>query len=300
MSMVTSEALRSAEHFIWRNARLIDRHRFAFHFRSGPAGPVRSALESYRNVDGGYGNGLEPDLRGHGSQPLAAATALGYLDELGPIPRDVGADLCRYLTSVTHANGGVPCVLPSARHTEAAPWWREGADHSGALYPTATIVGLLHRHHLCHAWRDRATAFCWTRIGALRWTEPDQAIAVCTFLQHVPDRPRAEAEFTRLAPAIRAGIATDPAATGHVHKPLDLAPQPGHIARRLFTDDEIAAHLDALVADQRPDGGWDITWPAWAEAARNEWRGILTVHRLLTLRAYGRIAEEVPAPLRVG
>ncbi|MUL40777.1 prenyltransferase [Streptomonospora sp. PA3] len=297
---MTPEALRSAEHFISRNARLIDRHRFAYHFRSGPPAPIRSVLDSYRNVDGGFGNGLEPDLRGHGSQPLAVVVALRYLDELGHVPDDVAEGVCRYLTSIARDSAGVPPVLPTVRHTEAAPQWRERSDFGGALDPTATLVGLMHRHRICHAWRDRATAFCWSRIAALHWTDPDEAIAVCTFLQHVPDRRRAHAEFERLRPAIRAVIETDPDAGGHVHKPLDLASHPDHIARRLFTDEEISAHLDALCRRRLDDGGWDITWDSWAVSAHNEWRGILTVRHLKTLRDYGRLSADVPAPLRIG
>ncbi|GAB3461349.1 hypothetical protein GCM10027570_47180 [Streptomonospora sediminis] len=300
MTSVTPEALRSAEHFISRNARLIDRHRFAYHFRNGPPGPIRSALESYRNLDGGYGNGLEPDLRGHGSQPAAVVMALRYLEELGPIPGDIAEGIGRYLTSVTHDNGGVPPVLPTVRHTEAAPRWREADDFSGALNPTAALVGLMHRRRVCHAWRDRATAYCWTRIGALRWTKPEEAIAVCTFLEHVSDRKRAEAEFERLTPAIRAVIETDPEARGHVHKPLDLAFRPDHIARRLFTESEISANLDALTEQQRDDGGWDINWDSWAGSARNEWRGMRTVANLKILRDYGRLAADVPATARTG
>ncbi|CAM3976178.1 hypothetical protein GCM10009799_13810 [Nocardiopsis rhodophaea] len=295
------EDLRAAEHFIARTARLIDRHRFAFHFSSGPAAPILSALESYRNIDGGYGNGLDPDLRGHGSQPIAVETALRYLDELGPIQRDTAADICKYLTLVTHDNGGVPSVLPSVRYTEAAPWWRETDDFTGELAPTASIVGILHKHHDPHPWRDRATSFCWTRIVGLNWTDPIEAMAICTFLQNAPNRRRAEEQLERLTPMIRAVIELDPDASGHlhVHTPLDLAPSPDHIARRLFTDAEIDKHLDALQSQQADDGGWPINWESWAETATNEWRGIITIQRLLTLRAYGRIDSSVPAPLRV-
>ncbi|MFD0775868.1 prenyltransferase [Streptomonospora algeriensis] len=291
---MTPEALRSAEHFVSRDARLIDRHRFAYHFRAGSDRPIRSALDSYRNLDGGFGNGLEPDLRGHGSQPAAVVLALRYLDELGPVPGDIAEGIGRYLTSITRDSGGVPPVLPTARHTVAAPWWREHSDFGGALNPTASLVGLLHRHRICTAWRDRATAFCWPRIAALRWTTPEEAVAVCTFLQHVPDRRRAEEEFDRLSPAFRAVIETDPDAAGHVHRPLDLASRPDHIARRLFTEEEIAAALDGLLQRRRDDGGWDITWQGWAASAAHEWRGMLTVQHLKTLRDYGRLAADVP------
>ncbi|WP_046471661.1 hypothetical protein [Allosalinactinospora lopnorensis] len=279
-----------------RNARLIDRHRFAYHFQSGPAQPIYSVLDAYRNIDGGYGNGLAPDIRGHGSQPVAVETALRYLDELGTIPKPIVSSTCRYLTRVTDSDGGVPCVLPTVRHTEAAPWWRERTDFSSALRPTAAITGLLHKHHISHPWRDRATAFCWTRLRALHWTDPYEAIAVCTFLQYAPNRPRARAEFDRIAPMILAAIETDPHATGHVHKPLDIAPHPDHIARSLFTEADIEKHLDALQEAQEDDGGWPAPWESWTESSIPEWRGIVTLRNLLVLRAYNRLSGYTAHP----
>jgi hypothetical protein len=44
----------------------------------------------------------------------------------------------------------------------------------------------------------------------------------------------------------------DPAATGEVHGPLDFAPTPDTVARRLFSDEVIEAHLDHLLAGQLP------------------------------------------------
>ncbi|MBB4931034.1 hypothetical protein F4561_001854 [Lipingzhangella halophila] len=289
MTTNSPEALHAAEHFVMRNARLIDRHRFAFHFQSGPAHPIRTVLDAYRNVDGGYGNGLEPDLRGHGSQPVAAEVALRYLDEIGTMPTPILDGICTYLTSVSDDDGGVPCVLPSARHTEAAPWWREYSDFSGGLNPTAAIAGLLHKHHISHPWRDHATAFCWSRVSSMRWTDPYEAMAVCTFLQHAANQQRARQEIDRIAPMITAVIESDPAATGHVHKPLDLVTSPDHIARRLFADSEIEEHLDALEQEQQDDGGWPLSWQNWTESTTPEWRGIVTLRRLLTLRAHGRL-----------
>ncbi len=296
MTTVKSNALHTAEHFISRSARLLDRHRFAHLFTGGPAEPVRTVLEAYRNVDGGYGNGLYPDLRGHGSQPLAVKYALRYHDELGPITEELARTTTTYLTAVGHPNGGVPPVTPAALHTEASPHWRTlAADHpAGALRPTAAIVALLHKHHTPSSWRDRATAFCWTRIDALHWTDPDEAQAVCAFLEHAPDRDRAETALARLTPMIRAVIETDPERPGTVRRPLDLAPHPRSLARRLFSDDEIQGNLDLLEAAQRPDGGWDTVREHWTATATEEWRGMTTIRRLLTLQAYGRLTTGAP------
>ncbi|KUP98567.1 prenyltransferase [Thermobifida cellulosilytica] len=290
------DTLHAAEHFVARNARLLDRYRYAHHFQSEPPHAARAVLDAHRNVDGGYGNALDPELRGHGSQPLATALALRLLDELGALPADTARAACRYLTSVTRPDGGVPPVLPAVRHTEAAPWWREHRDFASALNPTATIAGLLHKHRVTDPWRDRASAFCWSRISALNWTDPEEADAVCTFLQYAPDQERARAELARLAPMIRAVVPLDPAAQGRAHTPLDLARRPDDLARTLFTDAEIDAHLDALQAAQQPDGGWPLRRP-WAAGPDAERRGALTVSRLLTLRAYGRLPQPAPRML---
>ncbi|GLU45913.1 hypothetical protein Nans01_02640 [Nocardiopsis ansamitocini] len=286
-----------AEHYIARNARLIDRYRFAYLFQNGPAEPVRAALDTYRNVDGGYGNALEPDLRGHASQPLAAATALSVLDELGPLPRDVLPGLLRYLTSVSRPDGGLPPVLPGVRHSDAAPWWRELTDHSSALDPTAFIVALLHKHHAPSRWRDHATAFCWTRIAALRWIRPEQAVAVCTFLEHVSDRERAQTELRRLAPMLLRTVTMTPG-TFRGPTPLDLAPTPRHIIRPLFADTLIRAHLDALQAAQALDGGWPAEHIAWCPGAHAAQRDLATLRALTALRDNGRLGGSTPVRQR--
>ena len=81
----------AAENFVWSAARLVDRHRYALLFAEGPAQPVIDALRGYRNPDGGFGHGLEPDLRSPGSQP---APTLYALEILG---RPLEGELCLVL-----------------------------------------------------------------------------------------------------------------------------------------------------------------------------------------------------------
>jgi hypothetical protein len=57
----------------------------------------------------------------------------------------------------------------------------------------------------------------------------------------------------------------------------------------LFDEDTIERHLDALVDAQRQDGSWSFDWLAWTPVVQHEWNGFVTVARLLTLRAYGRL-----------
>jgi hypothetical protein len=104
----------------------------------------------------------------------------------------------------------------------------------------------------------------------------------------VPDRGRAKEALERVGPLVSSTAALDPAAEGEVHTPLDFAPNPDSIARRLFDDATIEAHLDHLAAAQAEDGGWTFNWLAWSPVAASEWRGSRTVDALRTLRANGR------------
>lgn len=284
-----TNTLPRAADFIWRNARLLDRQRFRCLFQEGDRQAVLAALSAYQNPDGGFGNALEPDLRGPDSQPVPAEMALRILAEIGG-DATIAARLGDWLLTVTTPEGGVPFVLPSVRRHPAAPWWQASDNPPASINPTGAIAGLLYRLGTRHQWLEAATAYCWRALDTLQPEMHDVAAAV-TFLEHVPDRERAGRAFeTAGRHLLDAGlVALDPADTSYAKKPLDWAPTPDSLCRHLFTDDVIAAHLDALAAAQAPDGGWTIAWPPVSAACELEWRGALTVDALKTLRAYGRL-----------
>lgn len=300
MQQLTTAALHAAKEFVYGNARLIDRHRYAFHFTGGDADAVLAALSPYQNPDGGFGNALEPDLRGAGSQPQPVEVAFHILDEIDRFDAPQVRAACDYLTSIDTGEGGVPFVLPSARDTLCAWWWRMGAEASdtppASLNPTAALAGMLAAHAVDHPWTARAVRFCWDRLDAIADAGTDlppyDARAVLTFLDGVPDRDRAAKTATRLRGALLSGVTLDPHADGHVHLPLDFAPRPGTLAAGLFDDATLSAHLDHLIASQRDDGGWTVNFESWTPATGPEWRGAVTVDRLLTLRAYGRFPSD--------
>jgi hypothetical protein len=91
-------------------------------------GAVRSfgaarASDAYRNPDGGYGWGLEPDLRSRESQPAAAAHAFEVFEEIAPATAPQAAALRDWLDSVTLPDGGLPFALPLGSTTGSAPFW---------------------------------------------------------------------------------------------------------------------------------------------------------------------------------
>jgi hypothetical protein len=293
----------AAEQFMAGHARVLDRRRFERLFGGGDAGPVRDAVAAYRNPDGGFGHGLEPDGRAPGSQPPAVELALRILDETGAWDDGLVAGACRWLRATAPAEGGAAFADPGIEAWPHAPWWVPEEGRPASLVTTGLIAGTLYRRQVSDPWLDRATVVMWSRIRRL----PDrdgstgglaggvaggyEMFGVLRFLQHVPDRARARDAFGRAGPLIleRDLAALDPDAPGEVHSPLDFAPEPESLARSLFDEATIKAHLDHLAGAQREDGGWTVSWPAWSPAAEQDWRGSATVDALRVLRANGRL-----------
>jgi hypothetical protein len=290
MACMSSPDIDAAGQFLAADGRVLDRRRFGRLFAGGDAGPVRDAVAAYRNPDGGFGHALEPDGRSPGAQPLAIEFALRTLDEADAWDTGLAEGACRWLDDHAPAEGGAVFVDPSIEGWPHAPWWIPVDGHPASLITTGLLAATLHAREVRHPWLDRATDLLWTRIGDLTTTGPYDMRAVLRFLDHVPDQKRAQEAADRLGPMIfDQGLVTlEPGAPGEIHTPLDFAPRPGSLARRLFDKPVIEANLDHLAAAQRDDGGWMFNWQAWSPAAEREWRGAVTVDALSLLRANGR------------
>jgi hypothetical protein len=107
-----SDQLTAARSFMAGHARLLDRRRFELLFDGADVEPVLAALSAYRNADGGYGHGLEPDLRAPESQPAAAFHAFEVFADLAPVTAPEAVELCDWLDAVALPDGGLPFALP--------------------------------------------------------------------------------------------------------------------------------------------------------------------------------------------
>lgn len=289
--------LAAAADFLAGNARLLDRRRFDLLFDGGGVEPVLAALDPYRNADGGYGWGLEPDLRSRTSQPGGALHAFEVFADVAPVTSGRAAELCDWLASVALPDGGLPFALPVPDPAACAPFWA-GADSSrSSLQITAIVAVAAYRVAevdpavAAHPWLARATAFCLAAIEALGPSPHAMELAFAVQLL--------DAASARLPPAaellerVRAHVPADGllhvagGADDEFMRPLDFAPSPGGPARSLFAPQVIEAELERLAAEQQPDGGWPVSFDSYSPAATLEWRGHRTVQALLQLRADG-------------
>ncbi len=284
--------LDAAAQFVHNNGRLLERRQFEHAFVAPDPEGVRRAIDAYVNPDGGFG-ALEPDVRSPASQPSAVVYAFEVLDDLGIAADDpVARGALDWVATIAGDDGGIPFVTYDAASHPHAPWWTPTEDPPASLLMTAGLAAMSHRLGLHdHPWVVKATDFVWTRIGEVQLSDPYTFRYVVRFLDAVPDRDRADAEVAALAERMPDDgiLKVEAGVEGETMSALEVAPRPGHVGTRLFPQALVERQLDELAAEQKDDGGWDFTWARWNPAAAFEWRGVMTLQALTTLRAYGRL-----------
>ncbi len=278
--------LDAARRFLYDDARLLERHLASTLLDGAPAEPVLRALRAYRNDDGGWGHALEPDLRGPDSQVSSAMSALDVLAQVGANDDPLVAETADWLQSVSLPDGSVPHVLPSASAFPRAPWMEP--NDSGFL--TYRIAAHLWSLGADHPWLGPATEWCWKQIET-RELVGYEAVFALSFLDAVPEPTRAAEAVGRFRAILRpdGSIPIPGGVDGEQITALQLSPRPDAPSRALFSDDRIKAGLDALEAEQLDDGGWDFDFLHWSPGQSVEWRGIVTLAALDTLRTHGRL-----------
>ncbi|WP_116452041.1 hypothetical protein [Blastococcus litoris] len=289
--------LAAAADFLAGSARVLDRRRFDLLFGDGGPEAVLAAVDGYRNPDGGYGWGLEPDLRSRTSQPGGALHALEVFADVAPLVSTRAVQLCDWLDAVTLPDGGLPFALPIPDPAACAPFWSGADSGTSSLQITAVVAAVAHRVAAAdpavagHPWLERATGYC---LRAVRDLDDEPHAMVLAFAAQLLDAAAPSVpEAGTLVDALRPHVPEDGllhvtgGADDEFMRPLDLAPLPGGPARTLFADGVVEAELERLAAGQQPDGGWAVDFASYSPAAALEWRGHRTVQALVLLRANG-------------
>jgi hypothetical protein len=290
--------LPAAGAFVATHGRVLDRRRLERVADGTDPAAVLAALDGYRNPDGGYGWGLEPDLRSSESQPVGAMHAFEVLAEVAPATTPRAVELCDWLATETLPDGGLPFVLPIADRSGNSPVWTEPDEHVSSLQITAQVAANAHlvgRHHpgvAGHPWLAGATEWCLAAIGDLD-TEPHayELLFAIRFLDAVAeDEPEATRLLEGLGERLPADgvVAVQGGVEGEALRPLDFAPRPDGPARRLFAEGVIADELRRLAGEQQADGGWTVSFESASPAGAMEWRGYMTVQAVTLLRTGDR------------
>jgi hypothetical protein len=290
--------LAAAGTFMTTHARLLDRRRFGLLVGQNAPGDVLAAVDGYRNPDGGYGSGLEPDLRSPESQPGGALHAFEAFAEAAPLTTPHAVALCDWLASVSLPDGGLPFGLPVTDPAGCAPFWAEADASVSSLHITSAVTAMAHhvaRHDSAvarHPWLDTATTYCLTAIESM--DSSPHALEVLYVLGLLDVLARDGRDVAALIE--RVGAAVPPSGAMHVGggledemvRALDFTPEPGGPVRARFADDVVAAELERLAGMQGEDGGWTVDYTSYSPAAALEWRGYVTVRAVRILQRNGQ------------
>ncbi|MGO3361282.1 MAG: hypothetical protein ACTIL2_02450 [Corynebacterium sp.] len=287
--------------FMASQARVLDRRRFEVITTDSDAArkAIITGLDAHRNSDGGYGWGLEPDLRAQESQPAGALHAFEALVTAGPLTSPHTGGLMDWLERVSLPDGGLPFSLPVSDPTGCAPFWvADDTPSEFSLQITAAITAQAHRVARfdaavrTHPWLQTATRYCFDAIRSL--DEAPFAYVLSFSLQMLDAASDTHPEAHELLRHVGQFVPADGAAPvtggadGETLYLLDYAPEPDRPVRNLLDPDAVADDLDRLEQGQLPDGGWAVDFESYSEAAALEWRGRATVAAVGILRSHGR------------
>ena len=275
------DAIERAGRFLGEHGREIDRARFAFHFGAGTREALLAALGRYQNADGGFGRGLEPDIKAPDSNPFATELAL-LICLQADIPREeplLGRAVA-WLERTQDEDGGWRFSDGVYAH-ELAPWFRGWQWPN--LNPACTLAGLLRELGLgSDALHARVEAL-FGRLARVEDLAGDEFYSVRPYAYYfLPERehPRRELYASGLLWwLIRQHVADKLADNDHF---FAYVRGPETYTGRRLPAPILAERLDRLTAEQEGDGGWPTPYdPAW--------RPWTTVQSLLVLRAFGRV-----------
>jgi hypothetical protein len=303
--MLTSDAFQRARAFLFEYGRPLDRERFRFHFESGSGEAVVVELARFQNADGGFGHGLEPDLRAGASSAIATSQAFRLLREIGRPDHEVARrGLAYLLTSFDRERSVWEMVPPAAEEAPHAPWLTYSGTEKGfngfVLNPTAELLGALYDYagHVPDGFLAGLTPTLVRRAQEA----PDQmeihdfgSLQRLAETENLPDDVRS-ALAAQLLRALPATVSLQPSTWEEYNlQPLRALGRPDSFLAPLIAADVLAANAEFWERQQLPDGSWQIPWDwasndadAWAQAER-EWKCIQIVDKLLVLKAFGRL-----------
>lgn len=283
-----------AEAFVFSHGRLLERRRINGLLHGGGLGGLLTALGAYRNPDGGFGSGLEPDVRSPHSEPLSTLAALDLLASWNLPDHPWVRSALEWVASISAVDGSVPFVTESAHEWPHAPWVQSSPGGSHLTYGFAAAALLTEFEG---GWAEAAADWCRWRLSRSGKADELQAqelpayeakYAVRFLTADGASDPTAHPVLEELSTRLRTdgALPVQGGAPEEMIHPVDLLHNPWTpafataLADRLASEELIAQDLRWLADGQEPDGGWTVDWPAWSPAQGLEWRGLRTVEAL--------------------
>ena len=311
VKLISRSAFDRAAEFMQSSARPLEAALFNFHFGGGNRNQVLAELVPYQNSDGGFGRGLEPDLQTEASSVIATVTALGIMRQVGSDEDTPGlpASLAYLVGAYDVERERWPIIPPEVEDAPHAPWWSfEDSDRNFRGFwanPRASVIAYLQQFHRLAPSPFFEVARQAAIDDLMRYSQHMEMHDLLCFvdLLETKELPRESHEniLDKLRRALPQSVETDPGQWGNYGlRPIDVVRSPESPLSGVIDQGTLDKNLDYEIALQEPDGSWRPNWSwdfvdpvAWS-AAEKAWRGILTLRKIKTLHAYGRVEARSP------
>lgn len=296
--MLTPIARQKAVDYVKQHARPLEKALYTYYFESGTTEDVLHALSALQNDDGGFGHGLEADIRLSDSSVIATTVAFQKFRELHvPSSHPIVQKAIRYLLNTYDATHkvwrNIPPHIDDAPH---APWWDyDPTPEKYLVNPRAEILGYIYDYadSFPAPLRDDLSQAVMTHIQSHTDVEMHDLLCYIRLLETATLPTTIYDDLLNfLTPVVEQAVNRNPIAWGEYGlTPLSVVTSPQSPFYASFAD-IIPQNLDHITHYQADEGYWSPSWSwefasasGWHDAER-DWRGVITLGNLLLDRLF--------------
>jgi len=289
------------EGWVKRNARPLEVAKWDFIFGNGSKEAILSELLKFQNADGGFGNGLEPDLILPHSNSITSAEAIFTASKYG---LDCTGDwFARLLDCFENSVQNIPrfweAVPKEVEDYPRPPWWNYGSDDKFSPNPCAVIAAAL----ILHGTKTQKQLGLTVAHKCFEFLLSDEfcgdhdsycLILLVEKLHAAGSDLITDDILSAMKQKIKANVCYDESKWHKYHpQPLNFAHSPISMWHDCV-EEGIENNLKYWMVTTNDDGVWKphFSWGVDSEAARQatkNWMGAIAVGRMTILRDYGVI-----------
>lgn len=295
MKELSIESMNRSREFIKTRSRKLERSLFEYEFESGSIEHVLQELSKFQNEDGGFGNALEPDIRCRESSAIATTVA-DFITASRRWQKRNDSESHSIIHSYDKTHPGWVKIPKEADNAPRAPWWNySGSPHEWGN-PNAEILGYFYEYSdvVPSGLLNDLTGYAIPYLNErCEWKEMHEMFCFIRLADRLPDTPY-RLISDRLDTFIdNCVIKNQEDRQGYCAYPLQIIDSPNSRYYEKYKD-VIPQDLDGIIDGQEEDGAWAVNW-SWGryedewEKAKEEWKGIITLSSLLTLKSFNRL-----------
>ena len=277
-------SIEKARNFIHAHGTMWERSLWDHLFDHGSLDRVHQCLLCYKNEDGGWGHGLEHDIKSPESNPLQVEFLLTIFRDTGIPTGNLLAGTAQWIEDQLNEDGTLQNSTALSKYP-LAPWWTEW----GGQRQPDSITGNLIKHGACtpklaqstRQWVEKNLTL--EKIDANDWLF--MAYHAHDYFMNVVEYPNLDEHRQAVINNI-VKCAKQQAAKGETKKYYTLfmfATSPEGEVAQAMPGGLVAEYLEHLETSQRDDGGWDD------EHGLAHWQPYSSIITLLALKNFNRL-----------